>query len=334
MSICAPLSTLNARLHAERFTSPTQLTHRQLPLSVMMVRLIDVEGPLDPDEPDTEGLLELRNRPGLLELRVRSFDDLLQNKSGRQLPALTSFCSDRVPHNRRACLEGLDERLQPESTLATTRRARGNALELQQPVGYLASLECDRDLAADVYRPLCQLAWCRVYDLLELNRVARAARVPDTRKFMTRLQVRAHPLRLPDLGRKRLRVVRAAVHTDGSMAIGELEVRGALQEDVTLVEGQQPLAHEHHGAVLKGRDARPLERRLLEKGVAHLVGRRHVDLGHTPVVGPLGELLLQLPRFHPLVCHDLANHRLREDTVHLRVWQQQRVTCLLRTIAR
>eukprot|EP00966_Prymnesium_polylepis_P157795 3646832-Prymnesium_polylepis.1 len=106
------------------------------------------------------------------------------------------------------------------------------------------------------------------------------------------------------------------------MALGELEARRALQVDVTLVEGQQPLAHEYHRAVLEGRDARPLERRLLEEGVAHLIGRRHVDL-NTQAVGPHAKLLLELPRFHPLVGHNLANHRLREDPVHLRVWQQQ-----------
>eukprot|EP00966_Prymnesium_polylepis_P052647 1219005-Prymnesium_polylepis.1 len=87
---------------------------------------------------------------------------------------------------------------------------------------------------------------------------------------------------------------------------------------------QQPLAHEHQRAVLEGRDARPLERRLLEKGVADVCGARRLDLRHTPVGGPLGELLLELPACHPLVGHNVGNHVLRERAVHLGVGQQQR----------
>eukprot|EP00966_Prymnesium_polylepis_P070760 1644482-Prymnesium_polylepis.1 len=67
------------------------------------------------------------------------------------------------------------------------------------------------------------------------------------------------------------RVVRAAVQFDGPVALGQLEVGGTLQVDVTPVcVGQQPPAHEHHRAILKGRDARPLEGRLLEESVANL----------------------------------------------------------------
>eukprot|EP00966_Prymnesium_polylepis_P251578 5816345-Prymnesium_polylepis.2 len=58
----------------------------------------------------------------------------------------------------------------------------------------------------------------------------------------------------------RARVVRAAVHAYGQVALGKLEAGGALQVDVALRLGQQPSAHEHHRAVLEGRDPRPLER--------------------------------------------------------------------------
>eukprot|EP00966_Prymnesium_polylepis_P319294 7375199-Prymnesium_polylepis.1 len=70
-------------------------------------------------------------------------------------------------------------------------------------------------------------------------------------------------------------VVRATVNLDGEVALGKLEAGGALQVDVAPRLGQQALAHEDHRAVLEveGRDARPLERRLLQEGVADLCGR-------------------------------------------------------------
>eukprot|EP00966_Prymnesium_polylepis_P137763 3183828-Prymnesium_polylepis.3 len=121
------------------------------------------------------------------------------------------------------------------------------------------------------------------------------------------------------------RVVRAAVHLDRNVLLGQLEARGTLHVDVSLLPVQkQPLAHEHHRAVLEGRDARPLERRMLEQGVADVGTCRQLDLGHAPIGGPLGELLLELPRLYPLVCHDFAYHLLGEEAVHLRIGKQQR----------
>eukprot|EP00966_Prymnesium_polylepis_P276157 6380149-Prymnesium_polylepis.2 len=68
------------------------------------------------------------------------------------------------------------------------------------------------------------------------------------------------------------------MHTDGETAPVQLEAGGALQEDVAVPRlGQQPLAHEHHRVVLERRDARPLERRLLEEGIAYLRTRRKLD---------------------------------------------------------
>eukprot|EP00966_Prymnesium_polylepis_P327658 7383515-Prymnesium_polylepis.2 len=94
----------------------------------------------------------------------------------------------------------------------------------------------------------------------------------------------------------RSRVVRAAVNTDGEVALGKLEAVCALHIDGASIRlGQQPAAHEHHRAVLEGCDPRPLERRLLEEGVADLRARRRLDLRHIPTTGPLGELLLKLP---------------------------------------
>eukprot|EP00966_Prymnesium_polylepis_P149766 3459467-Prymnesium_polylepis.2 len=88
--------------------------------------------------------------------------------------------------------------------------------------------------------------------------------------------------------------------------------------------GQQPLAHDHHGAVLEWRDARPQEGWQLEQGVADLRACRRLDLGHTPVGRPLGQLLLELPPRRPLIGHNLGNHRCGEHTVHLGIGQQQR----------
>eukprot|EP00966_Prymnesium_polylepis_P061874 1435679-Prymnesium_polylepis.1 len=79
------------------------------------------------------------------------------------------------------------------------------------------------------------------------------------------------------------------------VALGQLEARRALQVDVAFRLGQQALAHKHDRAVLEGRDARPLEWRLLKEGVADRLGRRCLHLCHFPVFGPLGELLLELP---------------------------------------
>eukprot|EP00966_Prymnesium_polylepis_P285785 6601765-Prymnesium_polylepis.1 len=86
------------------------------------------------------------------------------------------------------------------------------------------------------------------------------------------------------------------------MSLGKLEAGGTLQVDaaIGLVRQpigccRQPLAHERHGAVLERCDARPLERRLLEEGVADLRARRHLELGHTPFRGPLGDLAVELP---------------------------------------
>eukprot|EP00966_Prymnesium_polylepis_P061764 1433502-Prymnesium_polylepis.2 len=110
------------------------------------------------------------------------------------------------------------------------------------------------------------------------------------------------------------------------MTLGQPEPQPGctLQIDVALGLGQQPLAHEHYRAVLEGCDARPLERWLLEEGIADFHTCRQPDLGDTPVRRPLGELLLQLPLGNPLVRHNLANHRLRERAMHLGVGQPQR----------
>eukprot|EP00966_Prymnesium_polylepis_P068760 1597033-Prymnesium_polylepis.1 len=80
------------------------------------------------------------------------------------------------------------------------------------------------------------------------------------------------------------RVARAAVHTDGEVALAKLEARRALQVNVALLcLRQQSLANKHHRAVLEGCDARPFKRRLLEEGVADLGGCGRRDFGHTPV---------------------------------------------------
>eukprot|EP00966_Prymnesium_polylepis_P196099 4544521-Prymnesium_polylepis.2 len=236
----------------------------------------------------------------------------------------------------------------------------------------LAPLERDGNLTENIGRRLCQVCRCRFDNLLELERLAHAARISYTRVLVARLQVQAHTHRLSDLRCKRLRVVcpcqgvevdqhvvaqthiaprlnvgnlqqprpdpiqllgelsrpwvvGAAVHLAGKVALGKLEAGGPLQVDVACLRlGQQPLAHEHHRAVLEGCDARPLKRRLLEQCIADFLRRRQLELGHTPVGRPLGELLLELPLLHPPVCHNLADHRLREDSVHLRVGQQER----------
>eukprot|EP00966_Prymnesium_polylepis_P032847 764234-Prymnesium_polylepis.1 len=57
---------------------------------------------------------------------------------------------------------------------------------------------------------------------------------------------------------------------------------------------------------------------------ANLLGRGRLDLGHAPVGRPIGQLLVELPPLHPLVGHNLGDHILREDAVHLGVGQQQR----------
>eukprot|EP00966_Prymnesium_polylepis_P084435 1954489-Prymnesium_polylepis.3 len=151
---------------------------------------------------------------------------------------------------------------------------------------------------------------------------------------MTRLQMQPGAHRLPDLCSERLRLVRPrvgvevdehviALNCDGEVALGKLEAGGALQVDVAPRLGQKALAHEHHRAVLKGRDARPLQWRLLEEGVADLRDRRRLQVGHTPLDTPLGHRLLDLPLPLPLVGHNLPDHPLCEIAVHLGVGQQQ-----------
>eukprot|EP00966_Prymnesium_polylepis_P181715 4209322-Prymnesium_polylepis.3 len=82
-------------------------------------------------------------------------------------------------------------------------------------------------------------------------------------------------------------------------------------------------AHQNQRVVLERSNSRPFERRLLEEHVASLRGTWHLDFCYAPIVSPLGELLLKLPRSDPLVGNNLTNHCLREHTVHLRVGQQQ-----------
>eukprot|EP00966_Prymnesium_polylepis_P096435 2234820-Prymnesium_polylepis.2 len=124
----------------------------------------------------------------------------------------------------------------------------------------------------------------------------------------------------------RLPVVRAAVHLDGRVLPGKLEACGALQIDgAPLRLGQQPLAHEDHRAVLERRDARPLERRLLEEGVANVDGGRLRHPRHVPLGRPVGEhRALEPPLLHPPVRHDAADDVLRDHAVDLGVRQQQR----------
>eukprot|EP00966_Prymnesium_polylepis_P306642 7085876-Prymnesium_polylepis.1 len=99
----------------------------------------------------------------------------------------------------------------------------------------------------------------------------------------------------------RPQVVRAAVHLDGRVLPGKLEARRALQIDVAHRLGQQPLADEDHRAILERCDARPLEWRLLEEGVKHVGGRRHLHLGRFPLIRPIGKhRLLDPPLLHPL----------------------------------
>eukprot|EP00966_Prymnesium_polylepis_P033973 789741-Prymnesium_polylepis.2 len=153
----------------------------------------------------------------------------------------------------------------------------------------------------------------------------------------------AHTLCLSDLGGERLRVVRPreSVEVDEHVVaraqiaprlhVGNLPGQMLLSSsassvapglcELQLLYTLTPLAHEHHRAVLEGRDARPLERRLLEEGVADLCGRRRLDLGHAPVGRPLGDLLLQLLALHPLVGHNLTYHRLRKLAMHLGIGQ-------------
>eukprot|EP00966_Prymnesium_polylepis_P228272 5283154-Prymnesium_polylepis.1 len=123
----------------------------------------------------------------------------------------------------------------------------------------------------------------------------------------------------------RTRIVRAAVHLDRYMPLGEGKARASLQVNVVFVSlGQQPLAHEHHCAVLEGCDARPLERRPLEKGVEDLLAGGQLNLGDAPFRRPLGEVSMELlPALQPLARHNLTNHRLCEHAVHLGVGQQQ-----------
>eukprot|EP00966_Prymnesium_polylepis_P320574 7376952-Prymnesium_polylepis.1 len=122
----------------------------------------------------------------------------------------------------------------------------------------------------------------------------------------------------------RPRVVRAAVHSRRHVPLGQLEAHGALQVDVAPLRlGQQPLAHQHHRTILEVRDPRPLQRGLLEEGVADFRGCRRVDFLHPPLGGPFGQILLELPLLHPLVGHTVVDHRLREDAVYFGVWQQQ-----------
>eukprot|EP00966_Prymnesium_polylepis_P002073 47359-Prymnesium_polylepis.1 len=189
---------------------------------------------------------------------------------------------------------------------------------------------------------------------------------------MTRLQVQARSLGFPDLGRKRLWVVRprlgvqvdehavacahvvprlnvgelqqawpnavqllgelsrsrvvwAAVHADGEVALGQLEAGRALQVDVALLVGQQPPAHEHHRVVLgKGVMRDHSSGRLLKSASQISAPVGVLTSATSPVAGPLGELLLKLPLGHPLVGHNLRDHRRGEHAVHLDVGQQQR----------
>eukprot|EP00966_Prymnesium_polylepis_P309683 7155148-Prymnesium_polylepis.1 len=78
-------------------------------------------------------------------------------------------------------------------------------------------------------------------------------------------------------------VVRTAIHSDSDVPLAKLEGCRSLQVDVPLRISEQPPAHEHHCAILEWWDARPLERRLLEEGVADLCARRRLDFCHTPL---------------------------------------------------
>eukprot|EP00966_Prymnesium_polylepis_P022819 524997-Prymnesium_polylepis.2 len=120
-------------------------------------------------------------------------------------------------------------------------------------------------------------------------------------------------------------IVPTAEHSHGSVLLRELKARCALQINAAIVSfGQQPLAHEHHGAVLERCDARPLERWLLEQRRTDLRGSRRLNLRHAPIFCPFGELDLELPAFDPPVGHNVGNHVLSERAVNLRVGQQQR----------
>eukprot|EP00966_Prymnesium_polylepis_P014611 337260-Prymnesium_polylepis.1 len=122
----------------------------------------------------------------------------------------------------------------------------------------------------------------------------------------------------------RPRVVGAAVHLDGCVPLGKLEAHRALQIDVVRRLGQQPLAHEDHCAVLERCDARPLERRLLEEGIADVGGGWQLHLGHFPLGRPIGEhRRVKLPLLHPPVSHDASYDLLCYHTVYFGVGQKQ-----------
>eukprot|EP00966_Prymnesium_polylepis_P184382 4273549-Prymnesium_polylepis.2 len=121
-------------------------------------------------------------------------------------------------------------------------------------------------------------------------------------------------------------VVRAAVHPDRDMPLGKLETGRALHVDgVSLRLRQQPLAHENHRSILEPCDARPLEWRLLKEGVAYSRTRRQLDgVFQAPILAPFVKLFLELPARHPLVRHNLSDHRLRKLPVHFSIGQKQR----------
>eukprot|EP00966_Prymnesium_polylepis_P277315 6407575-Prymnesium_polylepis.1 len=170
-------------------------------------------------------------------------------------------------------------------------------------------LERDCDLTVDIGRPLFEVCWRRIHDSRELEGMpatwvyAHTHGLPEIRRQFLRLlrprqgaQVDEHVvalaqvtprLNVSDLEQPRpdvvqflgevLRpvVVRATIHVDGTVALGKLEARGALQVDVTHLRlGQQTPAHEEHCVILERRDTRPFERWLLEDGVANADGCR------------------------------------------------------------